>query len=439
MESESAVLANKPTEIEQDTEISEVDSGNKESINYDELISFSHTFTNYSICECFETEQELNEKTFGFLLSNEFILGGSVLFDLKQTMSNTELIDNIKMKVRCFKGAELGQKISLIENLMYYAKEIGMATTVDLLFPILLKIYEEKPIVIERFLSVLPEFAEFLNSFGEKGYILIKDHMIPVLNEIFKVVEDQKIIDACAKDLVILTKYLNNDDKGAEVLTKVIFMAHEDTKENIRVLSVKLFNDLAQVIGGELYEIYVVPQMASFADDQSSKVRKAVASNLISICECVSHEVFVGRLLSVYQKISKDSLWNVRKAAVEILPKLTKLCDSATISGQLFDIFKTFATDQKNHVRISALEVFGEFISLIKKDEDKDNYQVLLDFYINSIQDFKGYKGENDIKIISKCAYNFPAVLLFWGKENWERLKPCYVKMMEERDEKIKI
>ncbi|MCQ2821596.1 MAG: hypothetical protein MJ252_30425, partial [archaeon] len=407
----------KPVEIEQDTEISEVDSGNKENINYDELITFSHTFSNYSICECFNTKEELEEKSFGMLLSNEFILGGNVVFDLKQTMSNKELIDNIKMRVRAFKESEIGQKIALIENLMYYAKEIGLGTTVDLIFPILIKISEEKPIVIERFLTVLPEFAEFLNTFGEKGYMLIKDHLIPILDDIFKVVDDQKILDVCSKDLVALTKYLNNDDKGGEVLTRVIFMAHEDTKENIRVLSVKLFNDLAEVIGGELYEIYVVPQMASFADDQSSKVRKAVAGNLISICENVSHEVFVGKLLGVYQKISKDSLWNVRKASVEILPKLTKLCDSSLISGQLFDIFKSFATDQKNHVRISALEIFGEFISLIKKEENLDNYKVLLDFYISSILDFKGSKGDTDIKIISKCAYNFPAVLLFWGKD----------------------
>ena len=177
---------------------------------------------------------------------------------------------------------------------------------------------------------------------------------------------------------------------------------------------------------------------SSFANDQSSKVRKAVATHLINICEIVSHEVFVTRLFSVYEKIAKDSLWNVRKAAVEILPKLTKLCDPNLISTKVVEIYKGFVNDPKNHVKISALDIFGEFISLIKKDE-KDNYNDLLNFYISFIMDHKSSKGENDNKIFSKCAYNFPAVLLFWGKENWEKLKPCYEKMINETDPKISI
>ena len=67
------------------------------------------------------------------------------------------------------------------------------------------------------------------------------------------------------------------------VLTIVIIMAHDDGDENNRVLSVKLFNELALIIGQELCELYVVPQVASFADDQSCLVRKAVAMNLINI------------------------------------------------------------------------------------------------------------------------------------------------------------
>ena len=70
----------------------------------------------------------------------------------------------------------------------------------------------------------------------------------------------------------------------------------------------------------------------------------------------------------------------------------------------------------------AAVEVFGEFISLINK-EDADNFIELLDFYVDTIQKLVS-KGKRDDKIIiQKCAYNFPAVLLFFGKNSWEKLR----------------
>ena len=47
--------------------------------------------------------------------------------------------------------------------------------------------------------------------------------------------------------------------------------------------------------------------------------------------------------------------------------------------------------------------------------------------------------NKDDIYIIEKCAFNFPAVLLIFGKEYWEKLKICYSKMSDLKDEKIKI
>ena len=49
-------------------------------------------------------------------------------------------------------------------------------------------------------------------------------------------------------------------------------------------------------------------------------------------------------------------------------------------------------------------------------------------------------KGKKDEKIIvQKYAYIFPAVLLFFGKNAWEKLKPCFNWMANEKGEKIKL
>ena len=81
-----------------------------------------------------------------------------------------------------------------------------------------------------------------------------------------------------------------------------------------------------------------------------------------------------------------------------------------------------------------AIEIFGEFISLLGKI-DKENLTELLDFYVNYIMELK----KDSKSIIQKCAYNFPAVLLFFGKNSWEKLKPCFTLMANEKDEKIKL
>jgi hypothetical protein len=143
-------------------------------------------------------------------------------------------------------------------------------------------------------------------------------------------------------------------------------------------------------------------------------------------------------MLPLYEKISKDSMWNVRKVAVEILPKITKLCDKEIISSKLLNIFKSFCQDQKNFVRYEAVEIFGEFLSLLDKDDIK-NYTQLLDFYINTIEECTKNNKKDDLTIIKKCAYNFPAVLVMYGPENWDKLKPCFVKMAEQKEERIKL
>ena len=215
-------------------------------------------------------------------------------------------------------------------------------------------------------------------------------------------------------------------------------MAQDDDDDHKRERAMSLFGDLTPLIDTDLIQLYVIPQVNSFADDHSGNVRKEVANQLYNISQKVSKEIFKRRLLPVYKKLSKDTLWNVKKAAAEILPKITKLCDSEIISKDIIPIFKSFAQEEKPVVKNTAVEVFGEFISLIDKN-DSENFVELLDFYVDTIQRLSS-KGKRDDKIIiQKCAYNFPAVLLFFGQKYWGKLKTCFNLMANEKDEKIKL
>ena len=80
-------------EDETPAELSEVDLGNKDQLNFDELISFSHTYLNYRIARTYNTLKELDENIFGLLMSNEFLLAGSTItIDSLNSMSNSELV-----------------------------------------------------------------------------------------------------------------------------------------------------------------------------------------------------------------------------------------------------------------------------------------------------------------------------------------------------------
>ena len=438
--SETAQTPSQDAENQEQAELSEVDLGNKGQQDFDELISFSHTFNNYRICHSFATMQEANETSLGLLMSNEFVLAGTITPESFSQMSNADIVRSVRNKNKQYNDYDISNKANFIDNIPFFTKEIGLEQTVDLILPIVSNITKEKDAIIERFLSIFPKFIELIAGYGDEGYIILRDHIVTILRNIFEQKKEDKLLGLCGDDLVAITKYIKEEDKGSYILTIVIVMAHDDENENNRVLSVKLFNELALIIGQELCELYVVPQVASFADDQSCLVRKAVATYFINICEAVSKECFNHRLLPVYQKISRDSLWTVRNPAVKILPKLTKLCDSKTVSTVLIDIFKTFSQDPKIFVKYSAIEIFGEFISLLNK-EDKDNYKELLNFYVSTIKESSEKPGKKDdtMSILEKCAFNFPAILQFYGKESWDTLKVVYRKMAEEKEEKIRL
>ena len=414
--------------------LSEVDLGNKDQTDYDELISFNHTFFNYRIAEM---ESPLTkDKEFALLIKNEF-LSANITVDIK-SLSDSEIKKMTKQRINNFNESE-SQKITIVENFSYYIEQIGLEDTVEIILPKILNIPNEKEIIVERFLENFQKILVELNKFGAEGQKLIKTQLIDVLENIYRAnIKSTKILDLCNAALVELTKYIEENERGQYILTIVIQMAHEEEHDNYRINATKLFNNLAKILGRDLLEQYVVPQVASFADDHECKVRKSVAENLINICEGISPECFKKKMLPLYEKISKDSMWNVRKVAVEILPKITKLCDKEIISSKLLNIFKSFCQDQKNFVRYEAVEIFGEFLSLLDKNDIK-NYTQLLDFYINTIEECTKNNKKDDLTIIKKCAYNFPAVLVMYGPENWDKLKPCFVKMAEQKEEKIKL
>ena len=419
-------------------ELSEVETGNKGQPDFDEMISFNHTYLNYRVARCFDTRERLNDSTFGLLMTNVFIYSGDII-DIKSiaNMSNSDAVKNVRKKINDYKDADIQLKITFIENVPFYVKTVGFQETVESILPILSDLPKEKDVLSERFFGVYNKFVDEVVKFGEKAYFVLKDHMINLIRDTLSSTKNVNILKSVSDGLVYMTNFMKEDDKGGSILTIVIQMAQEDEDEPKKETAMNLFGSLAPLVGSELIQCYIIPQVNSFVNDTSYKVRREVALQLINICEKIPQDLFKKRMLPVYQKLSTDTNWLVKKVAAENLPKITKLCDAETISKEIIPIFKNFVQDEKGAVRNVAIEIFGEFISLINQDTTQ-NFTELLDFYVDTIVDLGSQKKENKA-ILQKCAYNFPAVLQFFGAQSWTKLKPCFIKMANEKDEKIKM
>ena len=419
-------------------ELSEIETGNKGQPDFDEMISFNHTYLNYRFARCFATREQLNEETFGLLLANVFIYSGDAIdINYMDNLPNTEAVKNVRKKINSYKNNDVNYKITFLENVSFYVKTVGFQETAESILPILSDLPKETEELTSRFFNDFTKFVDEVVKFGDKAYFILKDHMISLIGEVFNNTTNMNILKQVSDGLVYMTKYMKEEDKGEAVLRIVIQMAQENDNEQKKEIAIILFGRLAPLVGNELILSYIVPQIDFFSNESSYKIRKEVVNQLRNICDKIDSANFKRRLLPIYKKLSADSQWQVKKVAAEILPEMTKLCDTDTITKDLLPIFKNFVQDEKPQVRNISIEIFGEFISLINK-ASLDNFSELLDFYVSTIIDLSTSKKENKT-IIQKCAYNFPAVLQFFGAEAWPKLKPCFIKMANEKDEKIKM
>ena len=84
------------------------------------------------------------------------------------------------------------------------------------------------------------------------------------------------------------------------------------TNGDIIVIAIKLLNQLAPDFERDLTELKIIPILNSLAVSRKSKVKSAIAKNLVDISQVVSLTCFTTDILPIYLKLAKDSVWRVR-------------------------------------------------------------------------------------------------------------------------------
>lgn len=106
---------------------------------------------------------------------------------------------------------------------------------------------------------------------------------------------------------------------------------------------------------------------------------------------------------------------------------------------RLLNIYKFLTEDNQKFVKQAALEVIGYFTFFLPKHHLKTEF--ILEFYIKSINAYyntRDINSQTDIEVFYMCAFNFPALLTYFGNSYWEDLKVVYMKLVRDKYSKVR-
>jgi serine/threonine-protein phosphatase 4 regulatory subunit 1 len=219
--------------------------------------------------------------------------------------------------------------------------------------------------------------------------------------------------------LVEVASLIKIEDIGQHVLTIILRLAHEDDKEEMRMIASQLLNLLAESLGHDLCKQFVIPEVVSLAEDPVFRVRKSTALNLHNICKVGGEHELLERLMPAFVRLSKDDMYRVRRACAESLAEIAKNVSDDIRLGVLVEIFMRLTHDPSKLVKQSILQQSGLFIATLPPRAVNDN---ILNQYCSMISNPTGdVSVDNELKQI--CAFSFPAVLSVIGPKRWHQVR----------------
>ena len=245
-------------------------------------------------------------------------------------------------------------------------------------------------------------------------------------------------VDSLKHIIMLMTK----EEIHSDLIPLIIGLSSNENNLNARKLSLRIFNENAKILGNELIELYVIPQLESISEDRNEELRRCCVNNMLNIFENVTYNVLKTKMVRIFQTLSYDDSAMIRQNCCEMLPAICKISRSELVSQYLLPIYFLFTNDPEESIKNTALGIFGEFIFYLQR-EDIKLHTGLLQFYINQIISlYEIKKNITNIVPLYKCAYSFPSVLLAYyrkvSSKKWNELKIVYLKFVNDQDPKIK-
>jgi serine/threonine-protein phosphatase 4 regulatory subunit 1 len=183
-----------------------------------------------------------------------------------------------------------------------------------------------------------------------------------------------------------------------------------------------------------LLECVLSIQVVTLAGDAMFRVRKATALHIGKICRWVPRDFAVDKILPVYLTLAEDEIWGVRKACAESIAAVAAALAADVRKTTILPLFDKLATDVSRWVRNAAFQHLGPLIATLSAAEVTPK---LLQYFA-SMATGKGQAGNNDNELPTFCAYNFPAVVLTVGRDNWVHLEEAYTELLKDIQWKVR-
>jgi len=212
-------------------------------------------------------------------------------------------------------------------NLYSYAEEIGFDNTVGCLFPLIQELTFKKDIkdkIIFSFFTGLDNFLKFLVKFDTNHEIILQKIM-PIFDQILNTKKDKKMVDKAIEALKKVIAIMTPEEIRGNLVPLIIGLSNNENNLTAKKLSFRLFNEFAKVLGTELIELYVIPQLESITENTSVELRRCCINNILNICENVSYNVLKEKMIRVFQTFSSDENPTIRQKCCELLPSICKI------------------------------------------------------------------------------------------------------------------
>ena len=484
---------------------------------FDESIYFNH---HYTALRKLNVEKPISQTTIPFLMVREFLFS---YFEEKMITkeADKETITQILGHIKQFSSShDLGFIRNFLDNIKTYAEIIGIKNTSDILVPALAKIVDEPLNVKIKFLENLLPFIDYLCSNCDEGINILKNNMINIIQELYsqkKEEYNEQMKKLLFKNFVKIAKNILPYDTNQSILYIIIGFGNEDnyrtnmkinksedTKnskiDEHKILCIRYIRNLAEGLGKENTERYLLPQLISFTVEKNDDIKKELLITLPIIAEIVSVEFISSKVYDILRRIGNDLNSNLRKVCVIAIAKIIKIfknkCqeiknikkDDKKYSAKNFvNLIEKLSKDKENNVKYKIIEKIGEIIAPLDPDElslelfefyknfckkhieqkksknplgatfqelgnplinkikiSGGNYSYLNDEDSSDFNEVNSMENDYNKQLTEKdlsyyLAYNFPAILFCYGKKYWNDLKDIYYDFCFEEDLAIRL
>ena len=80
----------------------------------------------------------------------------------------------------------------------------------------------------------------------------------------------------------------------------------EDSDEERRILGLEMVDKLAELLGKDVCQNYLMYEIVSLQDDSVYRVRKETVARMINISKVLGADIFLRILFPVYKKLAND-------------------------------------------------------------------------------------------------------------------------------------